>query len=521
MCAIKITLPQKSILVFSVYMPTDKNVNLVEFTDCLSLVSATISNEDIWTAYILGGLNAHPNELFFNEMMSFCREQMWTCPDIEILGLESDTFSFISEANGAKRWLDHVLTTESEARSVVNVHVKYDVTWSDHFPLCVVCNLGVISSGLLCSNKRKTNKVVWGERKSEQITLYTKICHGELSKIDFPDDLRACCDGCCYEQGHKQIIDNLYNAIISVLSVAATTCFYVKRSTKKKPVAGWNKHISAAHREARDKFNTWVLYGKPRCGRFYDEMQRSRTIFKSRLKWCQNHSEQIRMDILASLHENHDFRSFWKSTKKLNDKPYQPESVDGVSDHKDIATIFRKQFTVESPLGPSRKMVDEVPSSQEFVARFTAKYVDKVVKSMSRGKSPGYDGLSVNLKHAGPHLPRVLALLYNVCLSHSYLPDALMRTVVVPVIKNKSGDVSDKNNYRPISLATVVAKVLDSMLSTHLDKHLNIHQNQFGFRSGLSTETAILCLKQTVKYYTNRKTYKYMPVFSTCLKRST
>ncbi|CAH0730742.1 unnamed protein product, partial [Brenthis ino] len=35
-CAIKIVLSDRSILVFSVYMPTDKMINLTEFTDCLS-----------------------------------------------------------------------------------------------------------------------------------------------------------------------------------------------------------------------------------------------------------------------------------------------------------------------------------------------------------------------------------------------------------------------------------------------------------------------------------------------------
>ena len=85
----------------------------------------------------------------------------------------------------------------------------------------------------------------------------------------------------------------------------------------------------------------------------------------------------------------------------------------------------------------------------------------------------------------------------------------MMRTVVVPVIKNKTGDASDKSNYRPISLATIVAKVLDSVLNVHLEKHLILHDAQFGFRPGLSTESAIACLKHTVRYYTDRSTPVY------------
>ncbi|XP_063635034.1 uncharacterized protein LOC134805719 [Cydia splendana] len=117
------------------------------------------------------------------------------------------------------------------------------------------------------------------------------------------------------------------------------------------------------------------------------------------------------------------------------------------------------------------------------LVRFTAKEVAKVIHSITRGKSPGHDGLSVeHLQHAGPHISRVLAMLFSLCVSHSYLPPDLMRTVVVPVVKNKTGDMSDTNNYRPISLATIIAKVFDGMLNIQLDKHLSLHDNQFGFR---------------------------------------
>lgn len=84
-----------------------------------------------------------------------------------------------------------------------------------------------------------------------------------------------------------------------------------------------------------------------------------------------------------------------------------------------------------------------------------------------------------------------------------------MKTVVVPIIKNRTGDASSINNYRPISLATIIAKVLDSMLDKQLNEHLCLNDAQFGFRNGLSTETAVLCLKHTVRYYTDRKTPIY------------
>ena len=65
------------------------------------------------------------------------------------------------------------------------------------------------------------------------------------------------------------------------------------------------------------------------------------------------------------------------------------------------------------------------------------------------------------------------------------------------------------SNYRPISLATVIAKVLDGLLDRRLADSIKIHYLQFGFKSDLSTENVIFCFKQTVQYYTARKTPVY------------
>lgn len=100
-------------------------------------------------------------------------------------------------------------------------------------------------------------------------------------------------------------------------------------------------------------------------------------------------------------------------------------------------------------------------------------------------------------------------MFFSLCVGHSYLPEPLMRTIVVPIVKNKTADTSDINNYRPISLATTTAKVLDSLLNSRLTAQMELHDAQFGFKAGVSTESAILSLKRTVMYYTARRTPVY------------
>ncbi|PZC79703.1 hypothetical protein B5X24_HaOG216011 [Helicoverpa armigera] len=170
--------------------------------------------------------------------------------------------------------------------------------------------------------------------------------------------------------------------------------------------------------------------------------------------------------------------------------------------------MFKTYYSIKSPLGPPCREIDACHSDISTI--ILAKDVQIAIRKMTGGKSPGHDGLSVeHLRYAGIHLPRVLAMFYNLCISHGYLPHGLMQTLVVPIAKNRTGDIADKTNYRPISLATIIAKVLDSVLNSHFTKYIQLHDAQFGFRPGLSTEAAVFSLKHTVKYYTDRRTPVY------------
>ena len=45
-----------------------------------------------------------------------------------------------------------------------------------------------------------------------------------------------------------------------------------------------------------------------------------------------------------------------------------------------------------------------------------------------------------------------------------YLPSDLIETTIVPIVINISRNLSDSNNYRLIALATIVSKILESVL---------------------------------------------------------
>ena len=79
------------------------------------------------------------------------------------------------------------------------------------------------------------------------------------------------------------------------------------------------------------------------------------------------------------------------------------------------------------------------------------------------GKNPGYDSVS-NEHFKYPNEKIVLMSL--LMLIHVFLPDAMIITIIAPIIKNKAGDLSDNNNYRHIALATIASKLFESRVST-------------------------------------------------------
>ena len=71
----------------------------------------------------------------------------------------------------------------------------------------------------------------------------------------------------------------------------------------------------------------------------------------------------------------------------------------------------------------------------------------------------------------------------------------MISTVLIPLLKDKSGNVTDKGNYRPIALSSVISKVFEHVLLGYVDHFMFTTDNQFGFKSKHSTDQCIYILK--------------------------
>ena len=104
------------------------------------------------------------------------------------------------------------------------------------------------------------------------------------------------------------------------------------------------------------------------------------------------------------------------------------------------------------------------------------KEIQDIIHAMLVGKAPGYDSVSnEHFKYANEKLHVLMSLLYSSMLIHGFLPDAMMITIIATIIKNKAGDLSDNNNYRPIALATIASKLFESLILSRVSTFFYLH----------------------------------------------
>ena len=165
----------------------------------------------------------------------------------------------------------------------------------------------------------------------------------------------------------------------------------------------------------------------------------------------------------------------------------------------------------------NNEVSNEFTKITEFSCKVSVASIANSFKHLKSGKSSGVDGLAAkHFLYADDYVNVYLSLLFNSFLCHGYLPLEFMKTAIVPIIKSKTGNSSDKNNYRPIALVTACSKNFELCLLEIIELYLDTHDNQFGFKKQHSADMCIFTLKSVIKYYTRQNT----PVFSCFLDAS-
>ena len=121
-----------------------------------------------------------------------------------------------------------------------------------------------------------------------------------------------------------------------------------------------------------------------------------------------------------------------------------------------------------------------------FSIRMHRNGVLKLLRDLKIHKATGPDEVhAFILRSAASQLSPILTRLYQYSLDNGQVPTDWKNAHIVPVFKK--GEKHLPSNYRPVSLTSIVCKVLEhivhSSVMNHFDRHKILTDNQHGFRA--------------------------------------
>ena len=142
---------------------------------------------------------------------------------------------------------------------------------------------------------------------------------------------------------------------------------------------------------------------------------------------------------------------------------------------------------------------------------FSLEDVDNAVHCLRAGKAAGIDRLTAeHILFSHPSLIIHLHRLFNLLMKHGCVPSQFGQGIVIPLVKDKHGNLSDSDNYRGITVSCVISKLFEHCLMNKYGLYLYSSDLQFGFKKQLGCSPPLFILQQVVKYFTSRGSTVYV-----------
>ena len=461
----KLTTTKVSSTCVCIYRPPPSQRNkltpaifLREFPELLSRYSGSRSDVSIF-----GDFNLHydnPSDCYVRQMTTILTDhrlcQLVDCP-----------------TQRAGHTLDWIVVREEGSLVSLQATKEYPGT-TDHSAL--ICNLAIARpappSRLVTSrNLRRVDPEAFK-------TTVRSVADGAKVSSNDVDSLVA-----AYNDGLRQALDR--HAPL------------VTRRVRDRPSAPWlSEPLRQARRERRQAERQWRKTGLVVHRQIYVH---SRNSVRSCVTASKKHYYDGKINSAAS-----SSKQLFQVTNELLGKPKskplpcdipRTELAERFSDFfVEKIRLLRSELDSRS-CSPAQFHAYNGPMFSDFVPVTEKEISDLITQSPS--KSCMLDPIPTDmLKQYTSDLAPLITDIVNRSLSSGVVPKLFKQAVVAPLLKKSGLDVNILKHYRPVSNLPFVSKILEKVVLVQLQRHLNenglfeVHQS--AYRSGHSTETAVL-----------------------------
>ena len=247
----------------------------------------------------------------------------------------------------------------------------------------------------------------------------------------------------------------------------------------------------------KTKKRLWMKYRFTKTEEAFSSYKKARNKANNEIKKARKRYENEKISTNPK-----QFWTYLKSHTKPRSTVQNLKRCDGqlTSSEEETANEFNRYFSSVFS-SDSQHIVSEIAEIVEAESNIISEIEfsrDKVFDMLNKIKidsSPGPDEIYPKILYEVRYeILEPLCYLFNLSLSTGKLPYEWKEATVVPIYKK--GDRSLASNYRPVSLTSVVCKLLERLIRDELLKHIVnnriICEEQFGFVPGRSCQLQLL-----------------------------
>ena len=314
----------------------------------------------------------------------------------------------------------------------------------------------------------------------------------------------------------KSVINDVYVKIIEILRETAS--YTVPQRRKGFYKFWWTQELNELKEKSIVSHQSWKEAGKPHTGPIFSDYITNKLNYKRRIRESQENETQTYTNDLHDALLRKQGTEFWKCWKSRFDSNYKHfPCINGLKDENEILNKLVEHFqliSTNSTVSGAKLLYDKYCCkrnsytgacySSEF--EFDVSLVERVIRDMKRGKAAGLDRLNVeHLQYCHPAVYTLLKKLFNFMLRNGCVPDDFGLSYTVPLPKT-NGKLLNIGDFRGISISAVISKVFERCVLSRFERFFITHDNQFGFKRGLSCSHAIYSVNSVINLYTEAGT---------------
>ena len=212
------------------------------------------------------------------------------------------------------------------------------------------------------------------------------------------------------------------------------------------------------------------------------------------------------------LDKRNDAKQFWKEVRSVNRMAQQQPDISEL----EWTNHFKRALGTE-PTSAQPVVIDEEdpPSVDVLDSPITEEDIMRAVEHLKTNKAPGTDGIVAEMiKTSLSQILPFLVALFNRIFDTEEYPTEWTGAIIIPI--HKSGNKNDPDNYRGVSLLSILGKVFAHILNKRLSwwqEENKIAEERSGFRTGYSTMDNVFVLYAIVQRYLTNKSGKVYVCF--------